>query len=103
MLFNITIDLISTTVSTNEIGDYVEAETSNTVFADEKEVMQSEFYQAMAQGLKPERVFVIRLADYNDERIVEHENTRYEVIRTYELDGELIEIVAGNIVGTEVR
>lgn len=103
MFFRDVITLVATTDSVNSTGDYISSETTTDVFADKVSVRQSEFYQGMAQGIRPELAFRIRSVDYNEERLVTYNSKRYEVIRTYDIDGELMDIIVGNIVGTEVR
>ena len=103
MFFRDVITLVATTDSTNSHGDYISAETTTDVFADKVSIRQSEFYQGMAQGIRPELAFRIRSVDYNEERLVTYNSKRYEVIRTYDIDGEMMDIIVGNIVGTEVR
>lgn len=92
------IKLISQTKSVNEYGDITVTETERTVFAEVKSIGQTEFYQGMAAGLKPEIKFVLsNFLEYQGELIVEYtafaETTahRYTVIRTY-TNGESIEI-----------
>ena len=103
MLFRDIVDLISVTKTINGIGDQVEVEASKQVFADKKHIRQSEFYQAMATGLKPELMFVIREIDYSNEPRLKYNNKYYNIIRTYSKNGELLELICEGIVGTEVR
>ena len=92
MFFRDTIDLINVTTTVNDIGNIVETETSRTVFADKGSIKQSEFYQAMAQGLKPELTFIIRTIEYENEPMLEYNSKPYTIIRTYEKD-EFIELI----------
>ena len=103
MFFRDVITLVGTTDSDNSIGDYISSETTTDVFADKVSVRQSEFYQGMAQGMRPELAFRIRSIDYSNQKLINYNSKRYEVIRTYDIDGELMDIIVGNIVGTEVR
>ena len=63
-MYNDVIYLLSVTHSTNDIGDIIETPKSEMRFARMKSIGQTEFYQAQAQGLKPEIKF--ELADYLD-------------------------------------
>ena len=98
MLFREVIDLISTTTTTNDMKNPIETETSITVFAEKKSIRQSEFYQAAASGLKPEIMFVIRSIDYNNAPKLSYNGKTYTIIRTFEKNGELIELICNAIV-----
>lgn len=103
MLYREIIDLVSEVPVTNEYGDTIQTETTQTVFADKQSIRQNEFYQAMATGLKPELKFVIRLIDYNNQSLLLYDNKRYNIIRTYDVDGEQIELTCQGIIETERR
>jgi SPP1 family predicted phage head-tail adaptor len=93
------ITLISMTYSVNDLGDTIETKTSKQVYANKTSVKRSEFYQAMAIGLKPEVVFEMRLIDYSEEKKLIYESEEYNVIRTYSKDGEIVELVCNRLVG----
>lgn len=97
MLFKDVINLVSITTETNNIGDSIEVQTSRQVFANKKSIRQSEFYQAQAQGIRPEITFVIRQIDYSQEHILEYENKQYRIIRTYNQNDEFIELICEGI------
>jgi SPP1 family predicted phage head-tail adaptor len=103
MFFRDVISLVSIAYSTNDYGDSTETETKKTIYADVQGIRQSEFYQAHATGLKPEKTFVIRAIEYNNEPRIEYNSKDYAIIRTYEKDGELLELICAAIVGHEVR
>ena len=89
-MYNDVITLISVTRTVDAIGDPVEVETRVDVFAASRSVGMRETYEAMAVGLKPERVFVLAdYYDYDDQEEIEHEGIRYRVLRTYRKDVEL--------------
>ncbi len=101
-MFNEVIYLISTQTTKNYVGDMVVIETKVPRFAKLKSIGQSEFYQAQAQGLKPEIKFVISdYLDYDNQEIVIHNNFRYKVLRTFR-SGNEIEIVCYGGVKMEV-
>ena len=97
MLFKEVIKLISVTVTENDMGDIIETPVEREVFADKQSIRQSEFYQAAATGLRPELMFVVRTVDYNQESKLKwpatDEGKEYTIIRTYDKDGELIELI----------
>lgn len=98
MLFRDVVELVDVTYTTNEIGDSVQQKTSRQVFANKKSIRQSEFYQAQATGLKPEVMFEVRTEEYRDESILIYEGKEYNIIRTYDKNGEITEIVCGGLV-----
>lgn len=98
MLFKEVIKLISTTTTENELGDTIEVSTERQVFADKQSVRQSEFYQAAATGLRPELMFVVRTIEYNGETKLKYNGKEYSIIRTYDKDGELTELVCQGVV-----
>lgn len=93
-MYNEVIFLVSKKKDFNEIGDKIETEERAQRFAKIKSIGQSEFYQAQAQGLKPEIKFVIAdYLDYNNEKEVIYNNYRYKVLRTYRTESNELEIV----------
>lgn len=101
-MFNELIYLVSTIKTKNNVGDMVVNESKVARFAKIKSIGQSEFYQAQAQGLKPEIKFVISdYLDYENQQFVIHNNFRYKVLRTFR-SGNEIEIVCYGGVKMEV-
>ena len=98
MLFKDVISLITVTTTENELGDTIEVSTERQVFADKQSVRQSEFYQAAATGLRPELMFVVRTIEYNGETRLKYNGKEYSIIRTYDKDGELTELVCQGVV-----
>ncbi len=98
MLFRDVINLIGVTYGENDIGDTIETLISRQVFADKQSIRQTEFYQAQATGLKPELMFVIRSIDYQDEKKLSYNGKEYNIIRTYDKNGELIELICEGVV-----
>lgn len=96
MLFRDVISLISISTISDGAGGYSELEIKKQVFANKKSVRQSEFYQAMNYGLKPELVFEIRANEYNGEEKIEYSNKTYYVIRTYSRNDEMIELTVSS-------
>lgn len=85
--------LIHQTITLDEYGDPVIAETRRDVFVEQMSIGLKEFYQAHAVGLQPEIKF--RLADYLDyagETCIVYTGQRYRVLRTYRA-GQELEIV----------
>lgn len=79
-------------------GNYIETE----VFCNKKSVKQNEFYQAQAQGLKPELVIEVKTYDGSDH--FKFENKLYRIIRTYSKNDEVIELVlTSTLVNIDLR
>lgn len=85
--------LVAETITENEIGDFVETSTETMVFCERKSIRQSEFYQAAANGLKPEIAFSIYSFEYNDEKKIKYNDKLYNVIRTYQVNDDDLEII----------
>lgn len=90
--------LIGETTTVDEYGDLVRTPIERPVFAEEKSVGQTEFYQAAAAGLRPEIKFVLAdYLDYQGEKRLRYTpfagtEEEYTVVRTYRKD-ERLEIV----------
>lgn len=94
MMWRDVIDLIPVVVTKNGYGEEVVTDgIPRTVYANKKSVRQSEFYQALAAGMKPEIVFEVMVADYTEEPKVKYGDKYYRVIRTYSANDERIELV----------
>jgi SPP1 family predicted phage head-tail adaptor len=82
--------LIQQTQTVDDYGDTVTTEISRQVFCKVGSIGQKEFYQAHAVGLQPEIKFILAdHLDYDNESLVEHNGTRYRVLRTYRAGQEL--------------
>src|SRR5690606_21742013 len=98
MTYDELITLISITQGEDEAGYPVDAvETRRDVLANKKSVTRSEFYAANQSGLRADIAFVVHGYEYNGERFVEHNGKRYEVIRTFEVSFEEMEIICTDI------
>lgn len=97
-MYNEVIYLLSVTHSTNDIGDIIETPKSEMRFARMKSIGQTEFYQAQAQGLKPEIKFELAdYLDYNNQEEVVYNGFRYKVLRTYRAGNKLELVCHGGI------
>ena len=97
-MYNEVICLLSVETATNNVGDQIETEKKEMRFAKLKSIGQSEFYQAQANGLKPELKFVLAdYLDYDNQEEVIHNNFRYKVLRTYRTGNEIEIVCYGGI------
>lgn len=102
-MYNEVIYLLSSQSVTNEVGDQIETLIKTMRFAKLKSIGQSEFYQAQAQGLKPEIKFVLAdYLDYDNQEEVIYNNFRYKILRTFRTEKNELEIVCYGGVRLEV-
>lgn len=82
-------------------GDWTITEQKRTVYAEERSVTQTEFYQGAAVGFKPEVKFILtNFMDYQNEKEVEYvpfmgdptKPVRLRILRTYNT-GDALELV----------
>ena len=82
-------------VGTDEFGDMILNDTERVVFAEVKSIGMSEFYQAQANGFKPEIKFIIPdYYEYQNEQYIKFADfdgveNEYKVVRTYRNNNEL--------------
>jgi SPP1 family predicted phage head-tail adaptor len=82
----------------DEYGDQQYIRLPITVFANKKSVRQSEFYQALATGLKPEIMFEVRSLEYTGQENLIYNLKEYVIIRTYSKNDEITELVCSGLV-----
>jgi SPP1 family predicted phage head-tail adaptor len=103
-MYNEVIYLLTTKYTTNDVGDSIEVPETSMRLARLKSIGQAEFYQAQAQGLKPEIKFVLAdYLDYNNQEEIIYNGFRYKVLRTYRTETNEIEIVCYGSVRMEVQ
>ena len=91
-----TIDLITLTNTVNSVGDPIQSKAYATKFAKLKSVRQSEFYQAAANGLRPEVMFEISSIDYSCDKSLRYNSAEYEVVREYD-KGVMTELICQGV------
>jgi SPP1 family predicted phage head-tail adaptor len=92
MLYRDVIDLLVLEDTRDADGFSILNETERTtIFANKKSIRGNEFYQASLNGITLELMFEIRSYDYDEQRYLEFENKRYEIVRTFD-KGETIEL-----------
>lgn len=91
-MYSETIKFIKTLQQPDETGELISTTTEREVFAKIASIGQQEFYQAQANGLKPELKFEIAdYLDYENEKKLIHEGIEYDVLRTFR-KGRILEI-----------
>lgn len=89
-MYNDVIYLIKQQKTDSPEGDMVLTETSRMVFAETASIGMKEFYQASAAGLQPEIKFILPdVYEYDGEKVLEFNDERYRVLRTYQTGTEL--------------
>lgn len=102
-MYNEVIYLVTTQSVINDVGDQIKKQIRSMRFAKLKSIGQSEFYQAQAQGLKPELKFVLAdFLDYDNQEEIVYNNFRYKVLRTFRTEKNEIEITCYGGVRLEV-
>lgn len=95
-MYNQIISLVAYEETVDAYGRTIRTETLRERFAAVRSVGQQEFYQAAASGLKPTIKFVLAdYYDYDNEKELEYEGIRYNVLRTYRTGNALEITVAG--------
>lgn len=91
-MFSDIANLISITTAYNENGVPIPTETRTEVFVNVKSATRSEFYSALQAGMTISKVFTMMLCDYDGQKIIEYDNKKYNITRTYSKDNELLEL-----------
>lgn len=84
--------LIGLTYTLDALKQEVATESRRTVFCNITSVSGSEFLDAGRSGIKAEYRATMFKYDYENEKIVELNNKRYGVYRTYETNNDMIEL-----------
>lgn len=93
--------LVTEAKTVDAFGDWTITETRRRVYAEERSVSQTEFYQGFAVGFKPEIKFALtNFMDYQGEKVVEYvpfmgnpdAPVRLNILRTFNA-GDALELV----------
>ena len=102
MLWGDVVTLVSVVSTRDDIGDTQPTEAFRMIFANKKSVRQTEYYQALSVGLKPEIMFVVRTIDYNDEAILlveeNFEEKRYKITRVFTKNDDTTELICEKVI-----
>lgn len=90
--------LIVKTNLVDGIGDVITTPIERKVLAHITSIKQSEFYQAQANGFKPEITFIIRSFEYKGEKLVRRNDKFYKILRTYDRSDGNVELVCIGVV-----
>ena len=90
------------TWSKDAAGNISDTDSDRTILCEVKSVRQSEFYQSMANGLKPElMVEIADYRDYNDEKLAVVGGVVYRVLRTYKKHTTLEIVLYGGVIDAD--
>jgi len=98
MTYDHELTLIRQEIEEDELGNQTPVEVETTILCGLKSVGRNEFYSAAVTGLKPELIFVVHGYEYNGEKVVKFEGSRYRVIRTYMTDFEEVELTCEKVI-----
>ena len=93
------VKLIKKTYTVDTIGQKIATETETEVLADVLSISQSEFAASGALGFKPLLQFQLWQREYSNEDILEYEDERYQIYRTYNNPNGRTELYAQKDVG----
>lgn len=93
MEFNDEISLIHYETGLDNIGNSKKRTTfKRIVLCAVRSVMRNEYYKYGADELRPEYTVTLNLLDYENEKECELRGKKYKIVRTYEVDRDLIEL-----------
>ena len=91
------VDLVKESTAARGVHDSA-AETLRRLLCEVRSVTRSEFYSALAIGIKPQVILKLSLAeDYENEHQCIFEGMRYEILRTYETNDGGIELTVRQV------
>ncbi|PKM67076.1 MAG: hypothetical protein CVU95_08300 [Firmicutes bacterium HGW-Firmicutes-2] len=90
---NDVISLITIEPEIDSIGQEIGSiETLKEVFAKEKGIARSEYFEARQAGIEKIKCFEVREVDYSDELYFKYSEKRYHIYRVYPVRNEMIEL-----------
>lgn len=92
--------LLTSTYTSDDIGQQIPVDTKKAVFAYVRSASQSEFFNAGEAGFKPDKVFDVLLTEYEGQSGVEFGSDVYTIYRTYDRDDGRVELYAEKRVGS---
>ena len=104
MTFDNELTLISSTITYDDIGNPIEMPIEVNILCGIKSIGRTEFYNAAANGLKPNYIFIVHPYEYNGETYIEfsedeNPKQKYKVIKTYKPNFEDLELTCEKVIG----
>lgn len=100
----VTIDLLTKTYTTDDMGQKIYTTESTTVYATLTSISRAEwvsYSQTGRQGLVPAYVATVFFGDYHGENECVYDGQTYGIYRTYERDDEQVELYLEKKAGYE--
>lgn len=88
MTYDCEVILIKVVNSVNDGGDTIQTEEERGVLASKLTYRSKEFYQAFTLGLKPSVTFAVNKYEYDNERALKFEGSRYKIIDIYPVEAK---------------
>lgn len=92
------LELVTYTSSKSSTRDVIDVPEYHQVYANKKSIRMSEHYQSMATALRPELSFEVLAIEYNGEQEIRYNNKHYKVIRVFEKDRRITELICQGLV-----
>lgn len=83
MTYDEEVKLIKYTPGKNLMGDPLETPIKRSVLASILDFRNKDFYQAMANGLKPSITFAVNKYEYENEQTLEHNGKLFRIVDNY--------------------
>ena len=104
MTYDNELTLIQQTTTYDDIGNPIESDNKINVLCGLKSIGRTEFYNAAANGLKPNYIFIVHPYEYNGETYVEFSEDekpkqKYKIIKTYKPNFEDLELTCEKVIG----
>lgn len=81
-------NLLSITTTQDEIGQFIETEKAFMVYCSKFSITRAEFSTAGQLGFKPDLMLVVDSDSYGEEKLLEYQNKRYSIYKTFQrVDG----------------
>lgn len=90
--------LITQTISTDTYGNEYATESKKTVYCEVDSITQTEFYAAANTEIQPDYKFTVFFGDYDGQVVIDYQDARYTVYRTYRA-GDYMELYAERKIG----
>ena len=96
--------LISTDIIYDDVGNAIETPVEIDILCDMKSIRRTEFYNAAANGLKPEYILVVHPYEYNNETYIKfsedaNPKKKYRIMKTYKKNFEELELTCEKVIG----
>lgn len=92
VMFNDEMILLSEEIVLDEYNQEEKIVTETKILCCKKSVTRSEFYLAKNADIKIDIVFIVNKFEFQNEKKLVYDGKTYEIVKTYELENELLEL-----------